>query len=231
MDPAQKKKLDYCTRDYIERVLRLQPEFSNGIAGLEKDKRFSGAQLAVCRRMIRSAQKIMQGDYRMVSGEERIVIDQNHYVKLNFSSSGQQEVAWIINLLCYYVFSGQKTLFIVEEPESHLFPESQKYITEMIAMAFNQNNEVLLTTHSPYVLGTLNNLLYADQVGRKHSSAEKIIGKDYWIDPQRFGSWFVEEGSVQECLDHEMQIIENERIDAISGPINEEFDRLLDLGD
>ena len=30
--------------------------------------------------------------------------------------------------------AGRKILFIIEEPESHLFPESQKYITELIAL-------------------------------------------------------------------------------------------------
>ena len=83
----------------------------------------------------------------------------NKYVKINFSSSGQQECVWILNLLFYYIVQQKEILFIIEEPESHLFPESQKYITELIALVNNCGHSIVLTTHSPYVLGTLNNLL------------------------------------------------------------------------
>ena len=60
---------------------------------------------------------------------------------------------------------GSASFFIIEEPESNLFPESQKLVIELISMIAGVGNAVLLTTHSPYVLGTVNNLLYADTVG------------------------------------------------------------------
>src|SRR5699024_8214461 len=34
MDDAQKRLLDACTRDYLERVMRLRPQFANGLEGL-----------------------------------------------------------------------------------------------------------------------------------------------------------------------------------------------------
>lgn len=34
MDDAQKRLLDSCTRDYMERVLKLRPQFANGLEGL-----------------------------------------------------------------------------------------------------------------------------------------------------------------------------------------------------
>ena len=166
----------------------------------------------------------------MSDGEERIIIDNGKYVKINFSSSGQQESVWILNLLFYYLAGSQSILFIIEEPESHLFPEAQKYIVELISLICNANHAVLLTTHSPYVLGALNNLLYVNQF-RDHfdKQAAKIIPKDYWLNPKDFSAWFVSNGSAEDCMDKELSLIQNERIDGISGVINSDYDRLFEL--
>ena len=64
-------------------------------------------------------------------------------MKINFSSSGQQESVWILNLLFYYLAQNEPVLFIIEEPESHLFPESQKYITELISLVNNSGHSML----------------------------------------------------------------------------------------
>lgn len=73
------------------------------------------------------------------------MLDDGKSVKINFTSSGQQESVWILNLLFYYLLQKNKILFIIEEPEAHLFPESQKYITELIALVNNCNHSVVLT--------------------------------------------------------------------------------------
>ena len=150
--------------------------------------------------------------------------------KINYSSSGQQDCVWILNLLFYHLIQQKRTLFIVEEPESHLFPESQKYISELIALVVKMGHSVLLTTHSPYVLGTLNNLLYAGTLAPKYQdNADKIISKLFWIEHDKFDSWFVEDGTIENCMDREIQMIQNERIDEISKVINADFDMLLEL--
>ena len=88
----------------------------------------------------------------------------------------------------------------------------------------------MLTTHSPYVLGTLNNLLYAHTIpGQYSKKADKIIPMSIWLDDKYFDSWFVKNGTVENCMDTEMHMIQNEKIDEISKVINSEFDELLDL--
>lgn len=90
----------------------------------------------------------------------------------------------------------------------------------------------MLTTHSPYVLGTLNNLLFAKTFTEKNKEkADKIIPISFWIDDLKFDSWFVKNGTVENCMDEEIHMIQNEKIDEISKVINQEFDKLLDLQD
>lgn len=231
MDDIQKRSLDTCTKDYLERILYLKPEFSQGLIGLMSSfAQKSALSSKIIKEALNLIKLILRGTYRYSNGEEQILLDNGKYVKINFSSSGQQECIWILNLLFYYLLQQNPILFIIEEPESHLFPESQKYITELIAMTNTWGHSVVLTTHSPYVLGTLNNLLYAHTVGCKYpEKTNKIISKSFWVNFNQFDSWFVKNGKVQNCMDSEIHMIQNERIDEISKVINNDFDQILNL--
>lgn len=231
MDDIQKRSLDRCTKDYLERILRIKPEFSDGLRGLAAYSRGkTGASSTIVRQALELVERILRGTYCYSNGEERINLDDGRYVKINFSSSGQQECVWILNLLFYYLLQQKQILFVVEEPESHLFPASQKYITDLIALVSNSGHSVVLTTHSPYVLGELNNLLYAHGISAEClKKAEKIIPQSLWLDYQSFDARFVKNGMAENCMDAEIHMICNERIDEISKVINDDFDMLLEL--
>lgn len=231
MKDAQKRSLDYCTQKYIEKILEIKSEFSNGLHGLAEYYGISDQESsAVVSFALELVQKVLRGDYVNSNGEDRIQIKENKYVKINYASSGQQESVWILNLLIYYLLNKTPVLFIIEEPESNLFPESQKYITELITLIANQGHSVLITTHSPYVLGTLNNLLFANQVGEKSpEQAEHVISKRIWLDDKTVHAYFVKNGGAEDCMDSEMHLIQNERIDEISHVVNQEYDQLFDI--
>lgn len=231
MKETQKRTLDYCTQDYIERILNLKSEFSDGLVGLVS---YLGAKSKCPKRIIDYAldliEKVLRGKYTFSNGEERINISDNKYVKINFASSGQQESVWILNLLFYYLVNTEPVMFIIEEPESHLFPASQKYITELISLVNNSGHSVVITTHSPYVLGTLNNLLYASKTPDDMlEQANRIIPKELWLSSTSFNAWFVKDGGIDDCMDSELQLIQNEKIDEISKEINQDFDNLFEL--
>lgn len=227
MDDDQKRLLDSCTRDYLERVLKLRPQFGNGLEGLGEGKTFTYKQQDNYKEAINLTRNILKGKYIFSDGEERILLDSGRYVKINFASSGQQESVWILNLLYYYLVLQKKIYFIIEEPESNLFPESQKNIVELIALVANAGNAVLLTTHSPYVLGSINNLIYAGSIGKKSPDTEKIVAKNKWIDSQRCSAFFVNEHGLQDAMDSEIVQIDNNLLDQISHVINREYDELF----
>lgn len=231
MNNIQKRSMDYCTRDYIERILTLKSEFSEGLDGIIAQYGYkNNAVKSVIEEAYSLIPKILKGQYTYTDSEERIVLNNGRYVKINFASSGQQESVWILNLIFYYLVKNEPVLFIVEEPESNLFPESQKYIIELISLLNNSGNSVIVTTHSPYVLGALNNLLYANQIPQeKKEYAEKVISKQLWINYNNFNALFVRNGIVENCLDDEIKLIQNEKIDSISKTINNDYDKLFDL--
>ena len=231
MEASQRRTLDYCTQDYIERILRIKAEFTDGLEGIfAYESTRNKIPKEIMHMALHLIDKVLRGRYKFNSGEERIELQNDRYVKINFASSGQQESVWILNLICYYLAKGSPVLFMIEEPESHLFPESQKYMTELLALTRNTKHAVLLTTHSPYVLGTLNNLLYAAQTAApQREKVAAVISPLLWLPPETFDAWFVQEAGVQNCMDREMNLIQNERIDEISQVINREFDALFAL--
>ena len=228
MDDAQKRLLDACTRDYLERVMRLRPQFANGLEGLAEGRELTETQKDLYREALALVRRILKGKYTVSDGEERIWVNDSHYVKINFASSGQQESVWILNLLAYYLAMEQPVFFIIEEPESNLFPESQKLIVELISLVAGAGNAVLLTTHSPYVLGSVNNLLYANTIGKL--SVEKtaqIVSPSKWIDSASCTALFVRNGRADDCMDWELMQIDNSLLDEISHGINREYDELF----
>lgn len=234
MDDMQRRSIDYCTQNYLERILQMKSYFSVDLEQLIKDRKELTDQkinTEVMKRAVYLITQILKGEYRNVDGEERLQVAGNRYVKINFASSGQQEAVWILNVLFYYLLQGKKTYFIVEEPESHLYPDAQKLITEFISLVKNEGNQVMLTTHSPYILGTLNNLLYANKISNEVDKAAlaRIIYKGEWIAFKNLSAYYLKAGHCKPCLDREFQAIENGMIDGASEDINRDFDSMLAL--
>lgn len=234
MSDDQKRSLDYCTQNYLERTMQLKPLFSEGIHTMIKrkieltDEKINRENLTLCADLMKC---ILQGEYRNVDGEERLQVSKDRYIKINFASSGQQEVVWILNVVFYYLLNNRKSYFIIEEPESHLFPNAQKLITEFIFLAKNNGSRILLTTHSPYILGTINNLLYANKISKvvDTNKLKEVIHPYKWLEFSKMSAYFVEQGMIQSCLDKEDEVINNEVIDGASDEINMDYDKMVFL--
>lgn len=235
MDDTQKRNMDYCTQSYLERILQLKSNFTLSPEQMIKEL-LGTTDVKVDRdllyEMVQLMKTILQGEYRNINGEERLQVTEERYVKINFASSGQQEAVWILNVLFYYLLSRRNSYFIIEEPESHLFPNAQKLITEFIALARgNGRNKVFITTHSPYILGTINNLLYANKIAGVVPERElkEIISKSRRIAYADLSAFFIQNGEVNECVDQGFGEIDNEVIDGASEDINRDYDRMVCL--
>ena len=134
-------------------------------------------------------------------------------------------------MLFYYMLGKRKTFFIIEEPESHLFPETQKAVVELISLVKNGSNKALITTHSPYVLGSVNNLLYADHIsnGSNDAAIESVIPKYLWLSFDALGAYYLEEGKPKDITAKGFEDIDHDVIDGVSGVLNEDYEKLMDI--
>jgi predicted ATPase len=227
------KNVDHLTRSFVKRIINERLYFNKGVKGfIETYKKGNSVRSDF---NINLAQKfigdIVKGEYIFEFENEKIQLDNGRSIALNYASSGQQEALWIVLFCLDFMINNKNVDLYIEEPEAHLYPESQKNIMDLIAMFFNSaNNQVVITTHSPYILGSINNLLYAHRVGQKYpEQVSKYINKEIWLDYQRIGAYLVQNGTITNIMDSELNLIQNEVIDGIARQINEDFDALFEL--
>lgn len=233
------RNIDYITRKYTELILKIKPLFGDGIDGLREKysssldptilKKYKNNQ-ATINQAIRDARVILNAKYQYVDGDERLYLDEKKYIKINYSSSGQQEIVWVLNLLIYYLLEGKRVFLILEEPESHLYPETQRLVGELLSLFLNNSNSGLITTHSPYLLGTLNYLLLASQVPSScEGSIKAVVHKKKWIDTKNLAAYFIHDGKMDDAVVSEegITLIANDVIEGASTHINDNTDRIL----
>ncbi|MTJ49245.1 AAA family ATPase [Dolichospermum sp. UHCC 0259] len=228
--------LDYFTKSFVERINLLKTYFTDDLNTLIQNK---DVALNLGDDLSRLLKKILKGKYRFNADidKERIYFKNNQYVKLQYASSGQQESVWILLLIFRYILDGTSVFMVFEEPEAHLYPETQSDIVELIGLLANvYNNQIIITTHSPYILSSFNNLLYAHQVGTnkvgdEREAVKSIVNSKSWIDPNRISAYFISENGYESIIDEELKLIQAEKIDSASSIINDRFNYLFNLDD
>jgi predicted ATPase len=183
--------------------------------------------------------QLLSGTYIKVREEDYIALNDGRNISVISASSGQQEILPLIIILdCFIkdIIPNSNTLYI-EEPEAHVFPTSQKLIVELIAYAYNLSKSPLqffITTHSPYILTSFNNLMRAGILQKKLSPEKlkklyKIVPENQIIDPDKVRAYTLEDGKLISLLDNEYKIINANTIDDVSNELGEIFSSLLDM--
>ncbi|MEY3219954.1 MAG: hypothetical protein RIT27_1311 [Pseudomonadota bacterium] len=161
----------------------------------------------------------------------RVFISPEQSISLSEAASGLQSV---IPLYLVTKHFAESNLLVIEEPELNLFPETQKKLVEfIIETCRDKTKRLIITTHSPYILTTLNGLIQAHNTARtkpelKDKVAE-IVPENRWIDFDKIGVYHVADGTVKRIMDDEYRLIDANPIDDVSDKLGREFDELLDL--
>ena len=230
------RSLDFCMQTYVRKILSLRSRIREGFHNL-LDEVLHTTQIKIDKEalhyMERLIKEVLHVRYAYDRGEEQLFFDKHRYVKINFASSGQQEAIWVFNIMYFYLLQNQKVFLIIEEPEAHLYPDAQKRIAEAIGLFEGAGNQVFVTTHSPYILGQFNNMLYAGELqekaeGQDEKKLHEILHPLSYIKIADAHAAYVRDGKTENAVNEGM--IRNELIDGASVEINEEMDALLALG-
>ncbi|MBN1191912.1 MAG: AAA family ATPase [Dehalococcoidales bacterium] len=226
-------KLDYLMNSFIRRINATKNLFNKSFDDLIMDKKkltqekIESDYLNLAQNEI---EEILKAKYQFDPDGEKLYFAKEEYVKLNYASSGQQESVWILLLIFLLILENRRIFIAIEEPEAHLFPEAQQRVVHLMSLLSNiSKNQIVVTTHSPYILSSYNNLLYAQMIGRTKSEVNNIIDKHYWIDPQRIGAYFISNGLASPIIDPNSHLIKSDIIDSVSRSINDNFDKIFTL--
>jgi len=176
------------------------------------------------------AKKILNGEF--VFKDKQVWIKKDgELINLAHSSSGQQEVLPMLLILSAFPVLRQNTTYFIEDPESHLSPESQKHVVSIMAIVYNLNNSIFITTHSPYVLTAFNNLILARDVlnGSSKDKVFELVDEYTLINFEDVSAYAIEDGVLKSIKDEENRLIGVNVIDAVSNEFSEVFDSLLEL--
>lgn len=194
-------------------------------ASLEKDTTYKKIQVIV--------KNILNGDYKYKDDQDWIESN-GEVINLSNASSGQQEslpMLLILSIFPFFNTRNKNNIFFIEEPEAHLFPISQKHIVSLIGLIYNMQQNIVITTHSPYILTAINNLLLAYDVMQEkgEKSIEKIIDKDSCINFDDIQAYTIKNGKLISIMNKEERLIGINIIDSVSEEFNGTFDSLLAL--
>lgn len=223
---AERHTLDYILLEFSS-IYATAKKISQAVP-LEADVRF---------RML--TEQVLKGKFLKEGDKDFLVHNDQRKVEVNHASSGQQEalpLVLIMNVLRHLIVNnGYAFTVYIEEPEAHLFPASQKAIVELIAYVANlfpDKLQVILTTHSPFVMTSFNNLIQAKDCfdeGIGQERIEMIIPQSEWTDFHKVSAYSLNEKGVVSLMDDELKLISTTALDEVAEQISNEFGKLLEL--
>ncbi len=130
-------------------------------------------------------------------------------LEISIASSMVQELASLVLYLRDIATPGD--LLIIDEPDKSLHPEAQVKMIEFLGMLVNAKLNVIVATHSPYVVDHLANLMKANEVEDK-----KLISKEFYLkDASAFISkdnvsvYVFDQGKTTKAIDEDGVILWN----------------------
>lgn len=182
---------------------------------------------------------IVVGEY-VYAEEQDWISNKGKKTNLANASSGQQESLPMLLILKIWSFIyAQKnfTTFFIEEPEAHVFPVSQKQIISLIATIYNTfGHSFFITTHSPYILTAINNLVVgrdaydkADGDDEKIKKLEEVFAIDELIHLEDVSAYTLNKGKLESIIDMENRLIGANLLDAVSDEFDNAFGVATDI--
>lgn len=238
MNVIDNRSLDLPMRNFIELIGETRKKFGTRMERMVSDYvktvqgQIKNADVNMAYDMVK---RILKADYISDSDGERLYYTPNKWVKIAYSSSGQQESLWILLPLFVRILENRRCFVVIEEPEAHLFPDAQKTMVEMVSLfIYSTGSSVLLTTHSPYILTAWNLLLhsYIVETKKKITGKEAVVPKALRMPVEEMDAYLVgnnQKTYLKRITTEDSGLIDAMEIDRISDVINKGTERLLDM--
>ena len=237
-------------RDFISHSNRLIQEFETGGSMDTLLRQILPPRLASF--LQSETASILKGKYRIsASNGEYLSIANGKKILLRHASSGQQEAIRILQDVVLAIVDELPIFRVIEEPEAHLFPTAQQHLLQVLTTLLTDghqqssggNNQLFITTHSPYLLTILNNLIFAgdlmdDERVRERDLSAAHIPAFCRLRPAQVSAYMIRNGLVIPINDTAQGdfsttatgLIGENILEDVWNDLQEQFDTLLELG-
>ncbi len=133
--------------------------------------------------------------------------------------------------------SNKYLLNVVEEPEQNLFPSSQRNVlNSLLAFAADGGNQLMITTHSPYIINYLSLAIKADSITRKMKDnslcerLDRIVPLPAQVDGTQVVVYEIsDEGKVHRLPTYDNMPSDNNFLNNYLAETNDLFNELLEI--
>jgi predicted ATPase len=174
--------------------------------------------------------------YQKENGKDYIILPNDKLLLLSESASGLQTIIPALIVFDYFSKDKSKKSYTFEEPELNLFPIAQKYLVEFLAeKVLSHGHQLIITTHSPYIPTSINNLLFASKIQTEYpKSKQKLVevsGLNSFISSSNFAIYYLsnEEEACINLIDKDTGMIPDNDLDSASDEIMDVFDSLMSV--
>ena len=178
---------------------------------------------------------LLDVSYLRKDEEDWIVLDNKERLPLKYASSGIQSTLPLLLVLAYGAADKDYNSFVVEEPECNLFPQKQVDLLKLMVKTIYQNNRMLtITTHSPYLLSSLNVMMLAYRLNQEDTMKNKIaniLDSDCMLNPEDVSVYFLgdKEQYCKSMISEQTGLVSVNQLDSVSEYVGDQFDQLYDL--
>lgn len=121
---------------------------------------------------------------------------------------------------------------IIEEPEQNLYPETQKELIYHFLKILNDSkleHQLFITTHSPFILYSLNNCMMGYLVKSKMPEKEQneLPSRSAWMNPDLVSVWQLENGEFKDLKEEDTKVIGSHSFDEIMNKVMSEYFEML----
>ena len=158
MDGDAKKQVELLARPYA-------PEYMKDLMLKLTDRKTKGKTSKIADQI----RDIIGGEFYYDPDERDFVFEKGNRTFKGLSVAPGIKYLGIVCILAQSGFLNDKSILILDEPETHIHPQWQIRFSEVLVKLVKDGNNILLTSHSPYLIEALK--LYSDHYLEKDKTA------------------------------------------------------------
>lgn len=134
----------------------------------------------------------------------------------------------------------QSAQLFIEEPEQNLYPDAQRNLVlnlirrlKKVQSIGSRRSSIVMTTHSPYVLSTLNTLVYDTfAMNKKPEDArlKEFIDESTLLPLENYSAYFIDkDGCFKDIMDKDIPMFSGVDLDGVSDWVDEHTYRINEI--